>query len=167
LIPKKSDIASSQRNGNCRPSQTDYAADESKRSTRGSDIDLNGGPISWSSTLGKNVATSTCDAEINAAVAAAKDAIHINRILLDLKVVKKAPLQIAEDNSACVAQASNGLRHVRNAKHYEVKLAFLQQLVVDQMVEFVYCPTDLQLADFFTKPLDHDKFTRFRDQLLS
>ena len=117
--------------------------------------------------LAKTVATSTCEAEINAAVAAAKDAVHINRILLDLKLIKKVPLQIAEDNSACIAQAESGLRAVRNAKHYEVKLAFLQQLVVDAEIEFVYCPTDIQLADFFTKPLDEAKFIGFRDQLLS
>ena len=102
---------------------------------------LNGGPISWSSTLGKTVATSTCEAEINAAVAAAKEAVHLNRLLLDLKLIDKMPLQIAEDNSACIAQANAGLRQVRNAKHYEVKLAFLQQLVVDKEIEFVYCPT--------------------------
>jgi hypothetical protein len=77
------------------------------------------------------------------------------------------PLEIAEDNSACIAQANPGLRHVRNEKYYEVKLRFLQQLVVDKDVEFVYCPTDLQLADIFTKPLDEAKFVYFRDQLVS
>jgi hypothetical protein len=146
---------------------SDYAGDQSRRSTHGSVTMMNGGPISWSSTLGKTVATSTCEAEVNAAVFAAKDAIHINRLLLDLKVVTKMPLQIAEDNSACIAQANNGLRAVRNAKHYEIKLAFLQQLIVDKEIEFVYCPTDLQLADFFTKPLDEVKFIGFRDKFLS
>lgn len=146
---------------------SDYAADETRRSTHGTVIIMNGGPIAWSSTLGKTVATSTCEAEVNAAVAAAKDALHINRLLLDLKLIEKVPMQIAEDNSACIAQANSGLRHVRNAKHYEVKLAFLQQLVVDHEVEFVYCPTDQQTADFFTKPLDEEKFRNFRGRLLS
>jgi hypothetical protein len=100
-------------------------------------------------------------------VAAVKDAVHINRLLLDLKLIEKVPMQIAEDNSACIAQATAGLRHVRNAKHYEVKLAFLQHLVVDREVEFVYCPTDQQTADFFTKPLDEEKFVKFRRRLLS
>jgi hypothetical protein len=71
---------------------------------------------------------------------------------------KGKPLQIAEDNSAFIAQANSGLRHVRNAKHYEVKLRFLQQLAVDKDFEFAYCPTDLQLTDIFTKPLDEAKF---------
>jgi hypothetical protein len=146
---------------------SDYAGDLSKRSTMGNPVTLNGGPTAWSSVLGKTVSTSTCEAEVNAAVMAAKGALHFSRMLQDLCVTGVAPLQIAEDNAACIAQASVGIRHVRNAKHYEVKLFFLQQLVVDQKVQFVYCPTDHQLADFFTKPLDKDKFTSFRNQLLS
>ena len=47
---------------------SDYAADESRRSTMGGMIIQNGGPISWFSVLGKTVALSTCEAEINAAV---------------------------------------------------------------------------------------------------
>ena len=75
-------------------------------------------------------------------------------------------LAIAEDNAACIAQAESGIRHVRNAKHYSVKLHFLQQLVVDNDVEFVYCPTNEQLADFFTKALDEDKFVMFRKMIM-
>ncbi len=75
-------------------------------------------------------------------------------------------MKIAEDNSAAIAQATAGLRHVRNAKHYELRLRFLQQLVVDKHIDFVYCPTDRQLADLFTKPLDGEKFLLFRDALM-
>ena len=129
---------------------------------------LNGGPVSWSSVLGKTVATSTCEAEINAAVASAKDAVHLQHMLQELKVLRSdRPLQIGEDNAACIAQANAGIKHVRNAKHYEVKLRFLQQLVVDQKIKFEYCPTELQLADFFTKPLDKTKFLYFRQQMLA
>jgi hypothetical protein len=147
---------------------SDYAADETRRSTMGGVTMLNGGPISWFSVLGKSVATSTCEAEVNVAVAAAKDAIHFQRLLVDLGVCDGSkPLQLAEDNAACISQAQAGLRHIRNAKHYEVRLRFLQQLVLDKQVEFKYCPTNLQIADFLTKPLDSAKFCRFRDQLLS
>lgn len=146
---------------------SDYAADETRRSTYGNVVMMNGGPISWTSTLGKTVATSTCEAEVNAAVNAVKDAVHINKILYDLKLTEKRPLTIKEDNSACIAQANSGIRHVRNAKHYEIRLRFLQQKVVDKEVEFEYCPTEHQLADVFTKPLDETKFLGFRKSLLS
>jgi len=131
-------------------------------------IMLNGGPVSWSSILGKTVATSTCEAEINAAVVAATESLHIKRLLVDLGFMSEsAPIRIGEDNSAAISQAEAGLRHVRNAKHYQVKLRFLQQLVVDKEIEFVYTPTDMQLADLFTKPLDVVTFTRLRDLILS
>ena len=88
-------------------------------------------------------------------------------MLADLELMgRETPIQIAEDNSACIAQAKAGLRHVRNAKHYEVKLRFLQQHVYDETVDFVYCPTDEQLADLFTKPLDEQKFVYFRDCIM-
>jgi len=146
---------------------SDYAMDQTRRSTMGKVVMLNGGPISWGSVLGKTVATSTCEAEVNAAVSAVKDAIHLRHMLADLKLMgRETPLQIAEDNSACIAQAEAGLRHVRNAKHYEVKLRFLQQHVFDKNVEFVYCPTNDQLADLFTKPLDESKFLFFRDAIM-
>jgi len=118
----------------------------------------NGGPISWFSTLGKTVALSTCEAEINAAVTAAKDAIHLRRLLHDLNLASDdKPIQIAEDNSAAISQAAAGIRAVRKAKHYEVRLRFLQELVSSKAIEFVYCPTDIQLADLLTKPLLPDR----------
>jgi hypothetical protein len=147
---------------------SDYAADDTRRSTMGIIVFLNGGPISWTSTLGKTVATSTCEAEVNAACIAVKDALHVQRMLFDLALSPAdRPVIIEEDNAACIAQATSGLRHVRAAKHYEVRLRFLQQMVVDKHVVFNYCPTGSQIADFMTKPLESIAFTRFRDLTLS
>jgi len=47
---------------------SDYAMDISRRSTMGYVLMMCGGPVAWSSVLGKTVATSTCEAEVNAAV---------------------------------------------------------------------------------------------------
>ena len=127
---------------------------------------MDGGPIAWSSTLGKTVAISTCEAEIHAAVFAAKGTVHTKRLLKGLELIKDdRPLEIAEDNAACIAQANSGIKHVRNANDYEVRLRFLQQKVVDKEVEFKYFPTNHQIADVFTKPLDESKFLWFRRQI--
>jgi hypothetical protein len=83
--------------------------------------------------LGKTVATSTCEAEVNAAAYAAKDSLHVPCMLADLGYATgKKPSQMSEYNSACIAKANSGLRHGRNAKRYKIKLRFLQQLVVDK-----------------------------------
>jgi hypothetical protein len=147
---------------------SDYAGDETRKSTSGTVILMNGGPIAWSSTMGKTIAMSTCEAEIHAAVVAVKDAIHIKKMLQDLELYPDdQPLEIAEDNSAAIAQANSGIKYIRNAKHYEIRLRFLQQKVVEKDVVFKYCPTEHQIADFFTKPLDAAKFIWFRKSLMS
>ena len=72
-----------------------------------------------------------------------------------------------EDNAACIAQANTGMfRRLKAAKHYGVRLRFLQQMVVDKHVTFEYCPTASQLADFLTRPLDLVTFVRFRDVIM-
>ena len=147
---------------------SDYAGDETRKSTYGTVILMNGGPIAWNSTMGKTIAMSTCEAEIHAAVVAVKDAIHIKKMLQDLELYPDdRPLEIAEDNSAAIAQANSGIKYIRNAKHYEIRLRFLQQKVVEKDVEFKYCPAEHQIADFFTKPLDAAKFIWFRKSLMS
>ena len=53
---------------------SDFAGDESNRSTMGIVIMMNGGPISWCSILDKTASLSTCEVKINAACVKAKDA---------------------------------------------------------------------------------------------
>ena len=148
---------------------SDFAGDlETRKSTSGIIILLNGGPIAWSSQLGKAVATSTCEAEINAATEACKDAVHIHGVLCDLGVRDRTrTIQIEEDNSAAKAQVEGGIRFVRNAKHYGLKLALLQELTVDKVVSWNYCPTRDQLADLLTKSLNKETFEGFVMRILS
>ena len=63
---------------------SDFAAYYARRSMQGIVIALNGGPISWSSILGKTTVLSTCEAEVSAAVTASKDAIHLKRVMINL-----------------------------------------------------------------------------------
>ena len=144
---------------------SDYAADESKRSTQGSIVFMNGGPISWSSVLGKTICLSTCEAEVMAAVAASKEAIHLKLLLGELGI-NHDKLIIEEDNAACIAQAKGGLRFIRKAKHYQIALRSIQKLNVDGEIDLKYCETKEQIADLFTKVLDEPKFTYFRDKIM-
>ena len=144
---------------------SDYAADSSRRSTQGYVVMMNGGPLSWRSVLGKTICMSTAEAEIMAAVSAAKEAMHLKLLLGELGAPNDV-IHIQEDNTAAISQATGGLRHIRKAKHYSIALRFLQQLTVDGEIKFHHLSTDLQLADLFTKPLDPEKFTYFRDQMM-
>jgi hypothetical protein len=145
---------------------SDYAMDYTRRSTSGYTIMLNGGPVTWSSKLQKSTAQSTAEAEIIAATEAAKEALHLRLLLVELGLIPEGETMIIyEDNAACMAQAQQ-LRNRRAAKHYEVRLRFLQDHVVAKNIKFVYCPTKEQLADSFTKPLDKQLFMEHRQRLL-
>ena len=144
---------------------SDYGADFSRRSTQGCVVMMNGGPVAWSAVLGKTICCSTAEAEVMAAVSAAKEALHLKLLLGELGVEQK-DLVIQEDNQACIAQAKGGLRHIRKAKHYSVALRFLQRLVLNGDIGFEYCDTNSQLADLSTKPLDEQKFNHFANQII-
>jgi histone deacetylase 1/2 len=143
----------------------DYAMDYTRRSTSGMVIMLNGGPVAWSSALQKSTAQSTAESEIIAAADAAKWAVHARLMLQEMGAHGDEPVMLYEDNAACIAQGQQ-LRNRRAAKHYEVRLRFLQELIRDKIVRFVYCPTKSQLADSFTKPLDSTNFLVHRQLLL-
>ena len=77
----------------------------------------------------------------------------------------KPPIVLFEDNAACIAQGAE-LRNRRAAKHYQVRLRFLQDHVCQKNIRFVYCPTKAQLVDGFTKPLERELFLDHRRRLL-
>ena len=109
---------------------------------------------------------STAEAEVMAAVSAAKESIHLKLLLGELGVKQKRIL-IKEDNTACIAQAKGGLRFIRKAKHYDIALRFLQKLAVDGEVDFEYTETKEQLADSFTKALDEKKKKKKKKLIIS
>jgi hypothetical protein len=61
----------------------------------------------------------------------------------------------------------NNMKSSRSAKHYEIRLHFLQESIRSNVIKFKYCPTDEMIADALTKPLDDVKFKYFREKMLS
>ena len=51
-------------------------------------------------------------------------------------------------------------------KHVRVRYDFLKEQVRNNVIVFRYIPTELQLADIFTKPIIGERFFYFRDCLL-
>ena len=128
---------------------------------------MNGGPISWQSTLGKTQMLSTAESEISSAVKATKTAIHHRLMISELSGQLQQKIRLYEDNSAAISMAGQGIRYVRNAKHFEERLRFLQELVEKNELEFIYLESARQLGDCMTKPLDVEKLKYFRNILMT
>lgn len=145
----------------------DYAGDRNtRRSTSGMIIMMNGGPINWFSKVQKLCALSTAEAEIYAVTDSVKEALHIKLLCEECGIRQVGrPLTIYEDNNACI-QMGHGLRGSKAAKHYEVRLRFLNEHVRSKTIEFARINTKDQLADAFTKQLPRDAFESFRAKIL-
>lgn len=68
------------------------------------------------------------------------------------------------DNQSIIQVADNLVAHSK-MKHGELHVHYLKQLVHKKVVSLVYCITDDQIDDIFTKPLFEAKFVKLHDML--
>lgn len=149
-------------------SDSDYAGQlDTRKSTSGVCFSLhnNGACISWMSKLQPTVATSTAEAEINAATEASKEAVHLQQLLASMGFPQSLPTTIWVDNQAAIAIAKNPVQQTKT-KHYAIKLLFVRELVLNQEVVLTYIPTEENNADIFTKGLGRLKTQKFTSYLL-
>jgi hypothetical protein len=145
----------------------DYGMSHDRRSTTGFVIFLNGGPIAWGSRVQKVIALSTAESEVIAATDTCKEVVHFRLVFSELGYADQSPspTNIFEDNVSCVEFAKD-MRSRKTAKHYEIRLKYLQSVVQQGFVRFTYIPSSQQVADIFTKPLPGPQFRKLRDQLM-
>ena len=79
-------------------------------------------------------------------------------------VRSEEPTELKCDNQSCMAIAKNPVFHART-KHIEIQYHYVRELMEDGVLELVYCPTDQNVADIFTKALPKDQFYSHVDSL--
>jgi hypothetical protein len=135
----------------------DYAGDiDTRRSTTGYVILMQGGAVSWSSRLQPTVAMSTTEAEYMAAAAVTKEALWLRTLLEDLGSPTKT-MTIKCDNQGAIKLVKNPIASQRT-KHIDVMHHFVREHVASGSIVFEYCDTQRMVADIFTKPLPAVKF---------
>ena len=146
-------------------SDSDYGGDlDTRKSTSGYLFHIGSAAFSWSSKKQQTIALSTCEAEYIAAASCTCQAIWLRNILQDLYHAQVGPTIINVDNKSAIALVKNPVSHNRS-KHIDTKYHFIREQVKEKIVELVYCPTEDQLADIFTKPLKTEVFITLRRKL--
>jgi hypothetical protein len=91
-------------------------------------------------------------------------ALWLDSVMKELKCEVMKPLTLKIDNKSAISLAKNPISHGRS-KHIETRFHFIREQVTNGMIELHYCPTELQLADGFTKAVKLDIFEFLRKEL--
>ena len=124
----------------------------------------NGIPITWSSRRQKSVSISTYQAEIYGLSETIREAIWVRRLLKDFGF-KVGTLPIYGDNQASILSAYNPSSH-QTSKHIDTRKNFNEEKVTKKLVKLEDISTTENIADLFTKALDKNKLTYFRNKLI-
>lgn len=143
---------------------SDFAGDEdTRRSHTGFVIFYNGGPISWCSRKQNVVALSSTEAEYIAASECCKEVLYLKTLLEEI-TQKHLKSTIYIDNQSAISLIKNGVTNKRS-KRIDVRYHFIHDAVKGD-INIEYCPTNLQIVDLFTKPLERVKFEQLRNDLV-
>ncbi|KAL3733007.1 hypothetical protein ACJRO7_022519 [Eucalyptus globulus] len=144
---------------------SDFAGDmDDRKSTYGYVFMFSSGAVSWSSKKQPIVTLSTTEAEFVAATSSACHAIWLRKILGELQFKQQEATTIYCDNNSAIKLSKNPVLHGRS-KHIDVKYHFLRDLTKDKVIDLVFCRSEDQLADLFTKPLKVSTFQKLRKLL--
>ncbi|KAI3770566.1 hypothetical protein L6452_01704 [Arctium lappa] len=138
-------------------SDSDFAGCKlDRKSTTGGCQLLGGKLVSWTSKKQNSVSTSTAEAEYVAAVSCCSQILWMRNQLLDYDLqLSKIPIYC--DSSSAIAIANNPVLHSKT-KHIEIRYNFIRDHVMNGDIELHFIPTEFQLADLFTKPLDETSY---------
>lgn len=146
-------------------SDSDWAGSvDDMKSTSGYCFSLGSACFSWSSKKQDIVAQSTAEAEFVAATGAVNQAIWLRKLLDDLGYRMEKETKISMDNQAALAISKNPVFHGKT-KHFKVKFYYLREVQQMGEVELVYCTTEDQLADFFTKSFQVGRFEWLKEKI--
>ncbi|KAJ7951749.1 Retrovirus-related Pol polyprotein from transposon TNT 1-94 [Quillaja saponaria] len=144
---------------------SDWAGDiNDRRSTTGYYFNMGSAAISWCSKKQPNVALSSAEAEYCASTVAAQECVWLKQLISNICRKVDYPIAMRCDNESAIKLASNLVFHART-KHIEVQHHFIQEKVLEQVIEIKNISTGDQIADVFTKALAKPKLELFRDAL--
>lgn len=143
----------------------DWAAcPDTRRSVSGHSAFVGSNIVLWSSKKQPTVSRSSCESEYRALANAAADIVWLTHLLSDLRVSLPSQPVLLCDNQGAIFIGGNPVSHKR-AKHIELDYHFTRELVAAKKLVTQFVPSNLNVADIFTKSLSRPAFTFLRSKL--
>jgi hypothetical protein len=112
---------------------------------------VTGGPVWCRSTIQKVISTSSYEAEISSLHIARDFIFKMRSLMSDFGFDQSIPSLVLEDNMAVIQSIAQGDRFRGRSTHINVRVHAFAQLVESGVVEIKHCPTEIMMADIFTK----------------
>jgi len=137
---------------------------------------LNGAPVMWSSKVSSvafadhrikeaHADISSGAAEVYAAGNASMDFLYLNHVMEEMNIPFPEPYFLQIDNTAAITFAK-GTAMKTKLKHIDARQDWVKVLRNKNISVPVHVPTELNLADLFTKILAAPTFTLLRNRIL-
>ena len=137
---------------------------EDRKAISGYSFMINGGAVSWSAKRQQIISLSTTESEYIAATYAAKEALWLQQLILQLFGINLDATTLFSDNQLAIALTKEHQYHART-KHIDVHFHFIRWIVEEGKIRLIYCPTDEMVADILTKALPSTKVKHFAHEL--
>ncbi|GJY32964.1 retrovirus-related pol polyprotein from transposon TNT 1-94 [Tanacetum coccineum] len=112
--------------------------------------------VFWSAKKQQSVAMSSAEAEYVAAAGCCANILWMKSQLTDYDIIyEKVPIFFY--NTSAIAILNNPVLHSR-IKHIDIRYHFIRDHILKGDIELHFIPTQYQLVDIFTKPLDEPTF---------
>ena len=116
-----------------------------------------GCPFAWVAKTQRSVSLSSAEAEFFGAMLAAKEALFMRDVLVDLNRALVGPTIICTDSKACVELSVDAVAF-KKTKHILRAAEFLRDLVLRRVFTLWHIPGTKNPADVMTKPLPRGTF---------
>lgn len=144
----------------------DFAGDfVDRKSTSGFIIYFGDTPIIWQSKKQTCTALSSTESEFVSLANVSKEILWLIKLFNDFQFKNITPVTVFEDNLPCINMLTNE-RLNSKLKHVDVKYNFVKEMINDNIINVQYCPTNLNIADMFTKPLPKIPFINLRSKMM-
>lgn len=130
----------------------DWASQPHRHLMSGYIVLLNGGPVAWSARKQPIIALSTAEAEYIALTNVVQELLYLQLLIGELYDAPSLSILILCDNQAAIVLASNS-KFQSCTKHINLQYHFIHLHIKDGTFKLLYCPTDNNIADTFTKVL--------------
>lgn len=124
---------------------------------------LGGGTVSWACRKQTCVSLSSTEAEYIALAETCQEVIWLQKLLKDFEINIFEPTIVNVDNQSCMKLADRQ-KFSNKTKHVDTKYHFIRDLKEKNTIDLKYCPTDQNIADMLTKPLNGVKLTELRSK---